>query len=76
MQLTIIRSAMVEAVGLSGGAFYLITGDALAFAGTGLALAVLLATFPTAGKFRGFAIDFVGLDRAVHLLDPGTSEPS
>ncbi len=66
--MTIIAAAMAEGIGLFGGIVCLITGRTIALAGPALAIALLIALFPTREKLRNLAISVLGLEQASRYL--------
>jgi hypothetical protein len=56
----ILRAALAEGPALFGAVIVLISGNMLGFLGTAFGAIVLLAIFPTRGKFDGFVRDATG----------------
>ncbi|MBK7406343.1 MAG: hypothetical protein IPJ41_17500 [Phycisphaerales bacterium] len=52
--LAIVRGALAEGLGLLCTVAVMLTGQVAFFAGTGLALILMMATFPTADRWREF----------------------
>jgi len=60
--LTVLGCALAEGPGLFGAVIYLLTQNALALLAPALAVLLLLAQFPTDGRFGSFSIAVLGRD--------------